>query len=1047
MAQDNKASREPPALPPLPPALDRKAKADVATSFPDSAPPPLPLTPGQFASKEDHAPVTSADPPKVAAELRAAFERKGPNLSVAPPPISTAAAPPPPPATAPVSRVAGAQKATPPPSAPIPPSTESGASTSIRRTAKRRPAGPVRGQVAANDDVPSIGGLIYALDQQPENTPFRYASIASGVWAVFGIVFAWIILGSKLGGGASLGTVIADPTTFLVAAAIVVPIALMWFLALLAWRAEELRLRSSAMTEVAIRLAEPDRMAEQSIASLGQAVRRQVSFMNDAVSRALGRAGELEALVHNEVAALERSYEENERKIRGLIQELSGERLALLGTSERVTDTLRSLGTEIPTLIDRLSNQQIKLATIISSAGENLTSLETAVGQTAGRLETTLGERTEHLEGVLGGYTEKLSGTLGTFTDAIGAALEDRTGQIEDMLEARANNIGTALEARTDHMQSVLESYTFALAEALGARTEQMQSSFAEHVAALNATLDGRSDAFQGVFEQYAQALDSALANRAQILDSQLIERTRALDGAFSERLAAFDDSIRRSTYAIDAAVGERAGALTSALDNHAKVFSTTIKQQTAELDEQLVQGINAVRRTSENITRQSLKAIEGLSGQSEMLRNVSENLLTQIHSVTNRFENQGQAIMRAASALDAVNYKIDNTLQIRHNALEQTLDKLSGKATEFTTFVGDYSSQIEGQLSEAELKARAAAEELRRGADATKRAALSELERLRNEADAENTKRLEELRNRFATVSSSVNQELASLTSRVDVTAEEARQRTSRAAAEIAAEQARIRDQLDGLPTATRETAETMRRALADQLKALDQLSQLSQRTNQARDVTPPTGTSPIGAPPAAMPTATGAMPGPRAPAPPAGPARAPAPDGRDNWSLGDLLARASREEVQGGGQNSTPANAPPAIPSRPATQPAGFGAPPASPASQQAFGLNVEVIARALDPATTAALWSRLNAGHRGVLSRALYTAEGRTLFDEITRRLPIDAELARTVQRFLEDFDRIRREADARDPTGRATQNHLLSETGRVYLFLAHAAGRLG
>ena len=90
-------------------------------------------------------------------------------------------------------------------------------------------------------------------------------------------------------------------------ATLISPIGLFWFLALLAWRTEELKLRSSAMTEVAVRLAEPDRMAEQSVASLGQAVRRQVSFMNDAVSRALGRAGELEALVHNEVAALERS--------------------------------------------------------------------------------------------------------------------------------------------------------------------------------------------------------------------------------------------------------------------------------------------------------------------------------------------------------------------------------------------------------------------------------------------------------------------------------------------------------------------------------------------------------------------------------------------------------------------------------------------------------------------------------------------------------------------------------------------------------------------
>ena len=105
---------------------------------------------------------------------------------------------------------------------------------------------------------------------------------------------------------------------------------------------------SSAMTEVAVRLAEPDRAAEQSAASLGQAVRRQVSFMNEAISRALGRAGELEALVHNEVAALEKSYSENEHKIKGLIQELVGERHALVSTTDKVSETLKPMGSEVP---------------------------------------------------------------------------------------------------------------------------------------------------------------------------------------------------------------------------------------------------------------------------------------------------------------------------------------------------------------------------------------------------------------------------------------------------------------------------------------------------------------------------------------------------------------------------------------------------------------------------------------------------------------------------------------------------------------------------
>ncbi len=79
---------------------------------------------------------------------------------------------------------------------------------------------------------------------------------------------------------------------------------------------------ASAMTEVAVRLAEPDKLAEQSVASLGQTIRRQVAAMNDAISRAIGRAGELETLVHNEVAALERSYSDNELRVRGLISEL-----------------------------------------------------------------------------------------------------------------------------------------------------------------------------------------------------------------------------------------------------------------------------------------------------------------------------------------------------------------------------------------------------------------------------------------------------------------------------------------------------------------------------------------------------------------------------------------------------------------------------------------------------------------------------------------------------------------------------------------------------
>jgi hypothetical protein len=154
----------------------------------------------------------------------------------------------------------------------------------------------------------------------------------------------------------------------------------------------------------------------------------------------------------------------------------------------------------------------------------------------------------------------------------------------------------------------------------------------------------------------------------------------------------------------------------------------------------------------------------------------------------------------------------------------------------------------------------------------------------------------------------------------------------------------------------------------------------------------------------------------------------RGPAPDNREGWSLGDLLARASRDEEGHG-------------------QPNGAAAPAPQRPPQAAFNLDLEAIARALDPATAAAIWQRLRSGQRGVMVRSIYGNEGRAVFDDISHRCRNDGELSRTVGRYLADFERIVSESDARDPSGRLSHGQLVSDTGRVYLFLAHASGRLG
>ena len=94
------------------------------------------------------------------------------------------------------------------------------------------------------------------------------------------------------------------------------PIILFWAFAAMVRRAQEMRMAAQSMTEMAFRLAEPENLAQDRVMMVGQAVRREVAAMGEGIERTLARAVELETLVHTEVNQIERSYSENEARIR-----------------------------------------------------------------------------------------------------------------------------------------------------------------------------------------------------------------------------------------------------------------------------------------------------------------------------------------------------------------------------------------------------------------------------------------------------------------------------------------------------------------------------------------------------------------------------------------------------------------------------------------------------------------------------------------------------------------------------------------------------------
>jgi len=236
-------------------------------------------------------------------------------------------------------------------------------------------------------------------------------------------------------------------------------------------------------------------------------------------------------------------------------------------------------------------------------------------------------------------------------------------------------------------------------------------------------------------------------------------------------------------------------------------------------------------------------------------------------------------------------------------------------------------------------------------------------------------------------------------------------------------------------LPQETVQQAAAMRRAVADQIKALEALSEIVTRSGRAYDISQP---APVGAERAAQPVPprrveqARAVEPPRAPEPPrpepqrprsaAQPANPKTSERGGGW-ISDLLARADSEE-------------PPVSPNAPAK--------PTQPAQRlEAISLDV---ARMIDHAAAAAAWDRYRRGETNAFSRRIYVGRGAQTFDEIRRRYRADLEFRATVDRYVQEFERLLAEVGQDEASEAVAKTYLLSETGKVYTLLAHAAGKL-
>ena len=83
--------------------------------------------------------------------------------------------------------------------------------------------------------------------------------------------------------------------------------------------------------------------------------------------------------------------------------------------------------------------------------------------------------------------------------------------------------------------------------------------------------------------------------------------------------------------------------------------------------------------------------------------------------------------------------------------------------------------------------------------------------------------------------------------------------------------------------------------------------------------------------------------------------------------------------------------------------------------------------------------------SAGSATSFTRRLYTLQGQQAFDDIRKKYRADREFKQTVDRYIDEFERLLDEVSRDDRGQVVARTYLTSETGKVYTMLAHAAGR--
>jgi hypothetical protein len=390
--------------------------------------------------------------------------------------------------------------------------------------------------------------------------------------------------------------------------------------------------------------------------------------------------------------------------------------------------------------------------------------------------------------------------------------------------------------------------------------------------------------------------------------------------------------------------------------------------------------------------------------------------------------------------SIDKFNNEMENMLTSRKETLDTLVSDASRRAAEVDGVMTSYMNMIEESLDKAENRSR---EISRIVADQTVQAMSrleDELKKLEGSSASQVNQAARVLREQHERALATMNEMLSSTASDFQQTAQDMRITAQQVVKDIDSARGELKRAVIDLPEETRNNADAMRKVVADQISALNALSDVVRRQAGSQDFSGPGYLTPRGSG-----SASGKSEGASFAAPYSGTTstRKETSERNVNTGVEGTMAQiaASVEALSG----SKPA----AARRKPANvDAAGISAQAAREIGTYSLKLNASAreVVEAIDAGLPRDLEKRYSAGEADIYTKRLHENRGRKVIAGIKERYGTDRLLRSRINAYVRLFEKL---LDTLNdvPNGAGTIDAVLaSQSGEVYVMLAEAAGRI-